>query len=549
MDQDQLPGTGFKQVQLAAVREIFRATAAALPLSEILPIIANVTIIAFDARSVWLMLVADGELRTQVARGALADRLALTACQLGAGAVGAAALGTVPLTLQLGAIDPADPVLGPFVGHAEPVVLVPIVAAGRCLGLLGASVPLESLQDISFLITLAEQAALVIESARLHGEAQSWRQRLSDALKAQTEQLRLSEERFRIALGNIPVAVCSQDRALRYVWAYNAGNGCDSEAMIGRTDEELQERAEGAAALRAIKERVLATGTGERHELRTLRDGQERVHDLIVEPLHDPEGQIVGVTCAAIDITDRAQLLTTAEAALRARDELTVMLSHDLKNPLTAVLGQAQLMRRRLKSGEIDRARLLRGLGSVEEAAGQMHAILDELLDMARLQAGRTLQLERQAIDLVALVRHVVERIQVWTEHHQLCVTSDLPELTSVCDERRIERVVENLLGNAIKYSPRGGSVTVSVERQERAGRTCAVVAVIDEGMGIPSADLPLIFERFQRGGNTTRRIPGTALGLASARRIVEQHGGTIEVTSVEGQGSTFTICLPLDGV
>ncbi|NTU80660.1 MAG: PAS domain-containing protein [Chloroflexales bacterium] len=538
MEQEQLPGTGLKQVQLAAIREIFRATAMALPLPEILPLIANVTIIAFDARSAWLMLTADGQLQTQVARGEHANVLMPTVCSLGEGAAGVAAMGTTPTTLWPGTIDQADPVLGSLAGHAEPVVLVPIVAAGRHLGLLGAAVPLDTLQDTSFLVTLAEQAALVLESTRLRGEAQTWRRRL-DAVVEQLGQPVLVYDR-----DSALVALNAEAQAWLSAWEVRPGDSlatvvkrlglCDHEGRLLALDQTAEARALKGTVVRSLEQRL------------ALPDGSERFYLTSAVPLRT-DGQLDGAVVIFHDITERAQLLATAEATLQARDELMALLSHDLKSPLTAVMGQAQLMRRRLTGGEVDPARLLRGLGSVEAAARQMHALLDELLDLARLQAGRSLPLNRQPHDLVAMARHMAERLQIGAERHDLRVTSALPELMCVCDERRMERVMENLLSNAIKYSPTGSPVTVCIARQEDAGRAWAVVVVTDTGIGIPSADLPRIFERFHRASNTAGRIYGTGLGLASARRIVEQHGGTIEVTSVEGQGSTFTVRLPLE--
>jgi signal transduction histidine kinase len=111
----------------------------------------------------------------------------------------------------------------------------------------------------------------------------------------------------------------------------------------------------------------------------------------------------------------------------------------------------------------------------------------------------------------------------------------------------RLGRVLVNLLSNAIKYSPSGGDIVVSVGEVERDGARLARLSVSDHGLGVPAADLPVIFERFQRARNVEGRIGGTGIGLASVRQIVEQHGGSISATSTEGAGSTFTVLLPLD--
>src|SRR5262249_40316336 len=113
-------------------------------------------------------------------------------------------------------------------------------------------------------------------------------------------------------------------------------------------------------------------------------------------------------------------------------------------------------------------------------------------------------------------------------------------------DPVRLERVIANLLDNAIKYSPNGGTIVVTIRRDESAGRPGATLAVADQGIGIPAEDVPHVFERFHRGQNVVGRFAGTGFGLAIARQIVEQHGGSITVASVEGAGTTFSIWLPL---
>jgi signal transduction histidine kinase len=131
---------------------------------------------------------------------------------------------------------------------------------------------------------------------------------------------------------------------------------------------------------------------------------------------------------------------------------------------------------------------------------------------------------------------------------HRLRIETDLAELAGSWDRARLARVVDNLLANAIKFSPGGGPITVSIRlEQERPGEAeWAALAVRDSGVGIPAAELARIFERFQRASNVIGTIEGTGIGLASARHIVESHGGILTVESEEGRGSTFTVRLPL---
>ena len=171
-----------------------------------------------------------------------------------------------------------------------------------------------------------------------------------------------------------------------------------------------------------------------------------------------------------------------------------------------------------------------------------MEAQIDDLLDATRLRAGQPLALRRRPTDLVALARQAVALQQQASDRHRLTLAAAVPSLVGAWDPGRLERVLGNLLGNALKYSPRGGEITVEVAATDGA----AVLVVRDPGVGIPAAELPHVFERFRRAGNVADRIAGTGLGLAGARDIVEQHGGSIAVESVEGHGTTFTVRLPL---
>ncbi|MDP9354158.1 MAG: HAMP domain-containing histidine kinase [Chloroflexota bacterium] len=174
-----------------------------------------------------------------------------------------------------------------------------------------------------------------------------------------------------------------------------------------------------------------------------------------------------------------------------------------------------------------------------------MEAQLEELQDAARLRAGHPLELRSQSVDLVALVEEAVAEAQRTTSWHAVRLEVPNGELRGQWDPLRLRRVLDNLLSNALKYSE-GGEVVVTVREEQRDGRR-VVLAVRDEGVGIPAADLPHVFDRYRRGSNVGRRTPGTGIGLSGACQIVRQHGGTISVASEEGRGSTFTVELPLD--
>ena len=228
------------------------------------------------------------------------------------------------------------------------------------------------------------------------------------------------------------------------------------------------------------------------------------------------------------------------------QEEFLSALAHDLMNPLTTVRGQTQLQRRRIARGEpLDEDRLNAALESIDTASLRMSRLVDELADVMRLRAGSEIDLHRESFDLVALARRTADDHRRATERHQIEVISEVETLIGFWDGPRLERVLGNLLGNAIKYSPEGGEITIRIVREGNGDADVAVLSVEDCGVGIPQADLSLIFERFRRAGNV-ESFAGSGIGLAGAKRIVELHGGTISVTSTEGQGSTFTVRLPI---
>jgi signal transduction histidine kinase len=225
--------------------------------------------------------------------------------------------------------------------------------------------------------------------------------------------------------------------------------------------------------------------------------------------------------------------------ALHTRDEFLAAASHDLRNPLSTIQAAGELVARAGEGG-VSKERLASSAEHILSASRRMAELLDAFLDVSRLEAGKPLELRKRACDLAPLVRQVVAESQHTTSRHQ--ITIDTPDqLPAEADGPRLQRVVGNIVGNAIKYSPEGGEINVKLEA--RAGEV--VLTVRDRGMGIPGPDQERIFERFQRGTNVAGKIAGTGIGLAGARQIVEQHGGTISVKSQINRGATFTVKFP----
>ncbi|MGH2460289.1 MAG: GAF domain-containing protein [Chloroflexota bacterium] len=243
---------------------------------------------------------------------------------------------------------------------------------------------------------------------------------------------------------------------------------------------------------------------------------------------------------------DNGRQYQEARNALRARNEFLVTVAHDLRNPLANIKGYTQLLLRAFPALKLPESNELLGwLERVDSTTTRMTSQIDELLDLARVQIGQSLELDRRPMNLVTFARQVTETYQQTTNRHIVRFETSLANVVGFWDARRLERVLNNLLANAIKYSPDGGEITTSVGVEERDGRPWAVLSVKDHGVGISAADLPHVFERFYRGRNVADRSTGSGVGLASVHQIVTHHGGTVDVASDEGVGTTFTIRLP----
>jgi PAS domain S-box-containing protein len=229
-----------------------------------------------------------------------------------------------------------------------------------------------------------------------------------------------------------------------------------------------------------------------------------------------------------------------AEDARAALDEFLSVAAHELKTPVTSIRGFAQTILDRYQSGgTIEPERLGRALQVIDQQAGKLSRLVAQLLDTSRVEAGK-LALERQWVDLVPLVEEVAAEAHLNAPKHALTLEIP-PEAVAFIDVLRVEQVLRNLLDNAIRYSPNGGSIELTVT----GGDDDVMMTVRDHGIGIPSEHLSRVFDRFYRahqGGN----VAGLGLGLYISREIVQRHGGRIEVESPPDGGTRFVVHLPL---
>ena len=241
---------------------------------------------------------------------------------------------------------------------------------------------------------------------------------------------------------------------------------------------------------------------------------------------------------------DTARLLIDSQESLRLQEEFMAVTSHDMRTPLAAVRGYAQLARRHLSGEQQDIASVDRWLGDIDESARRLTSLVSEFMDVTLLRAGQEVPLQLQPTDLVAIVEERVREHQgAAADTHRFTTKFERESIVGTWDPARIGRVLDNLLGNAVKFSPGGGAIEVRVAEDG----TQATVSIADQGIGIAPQDLSRIFLPMYRGANAST-VAGTGLGLAGARRLVELMGGEISVKSRIGKGATFTVRLPLAG-
>ncbi|MGQ9369741.1 ATP-binding protein [Azospirillum sp. ST 5-10] len=440
----------------------------------------------------------------------------------------------------------SDPALAAADTVAAAAVVRPLPLGGRRWAVAvpfppGAPVPGDPAAWGALGIGLLLTALLAVHLHR-EGRARDMLQAEARARSAMARMLRESEERFRLALRYSHVSVFSQDRELRYVWVYNPQTPLPAERFIGRRHADLFTPAD-AARLDAIKRRVMDSGLGDRQEVALTVGDRQVVIDLVVEPLHDDDGAVVGVICASIDITEStrikralAEAHAEAERANRAKSRFLAAASHDLRQPFQAMsLFHHILMARLTDDGQKEIA------GKLGEALAAGNALLTALLDTSALEVGNVTP---RVVEFP--FRTIAERLatEVSDQAAEKGLRFRMVATAAVIrsDPVLLERVVRNLLVNALRYTRQGG---ILLGCRVRGGRLR--VEVWDTGPGIPDDQMERIFEDFYRGkADRADGGRGLGLGLSIVRRTADILDHPVDVRSRVGRGTVFSVSVPL---
>ncbi|MBE2239088.1 MAG: PAS domain-containing protein [Caldilineaceae bacterium] len=387
-------------------------------------------------------------------------------------------------------------------------------------------------------------------------------QREVEMRRRKEEELALSEQRLRQVVDLVPHMIFAKDIDGRYILANKAcadSLGVTVEQLLGKRDAEVNPWPEEAARFYAEDVQVI-TQNGALHiseESIHFYDGSEHIMQTLKIPFvaagHEKPAMLgVGIEITEVKLaeaklkayTDELQQANTAlRGAARFKDEFMAMMSHELRTPLSSILGLAEALQLTMYGPLTDRQQ--RSLKLIESSGRELLGLIDNLLDLSRIEAGQ-FHLHDDQFDAVSISKSAVDlstdaanakgqSIQFETNCERLMVQGD---------QRRWQQILLNLVGNAIKFTPQSGKIGVKLEADNANRRVH--VHVWDRGIGINQEDLSRLFRPFSQLDSTlTRQFPGTGLGLALAKRLVELQGGEISVHSEPGEGSTFTVSMP----
>jgi NtrC-family two-component system sensor histidine kinase KinB len=417
---------------------------------------------------------------------------------------------------------------------------VPILAGAEALGVIAVqSFSARQAYDTSHqevLVTIAAQAAVAIQNARLYAhtdQALARRvQELDSILRTVQEGILLFDREHRVLAANRALADFLGLAQLEFLGRSLPDVPSEGEppllSLLRYTLPDLEANCQAIAQgeLDLKKEEIVLNGPLEKHFERTL------------SPVHNREGEISGWLLVLRDLTEE-------RALAQLREEMTNMLVHDLRSPLTVLISGLELINMELATGDMEAVGEV--LALAKQGSDRVLRLVNDLLDISRLESGQ-MSIASQPMQIKPLLQEVATRLAPLAEQAQITLEiaaeADLPPLNA--DTYILDRVVHNLVDNAIKFTPDGGQVRLWARLEPDGDPAAMLVGVTDTGPGIPLNAQPRLFQKFQQINPGAGRRKGTGLGLPFCKLAVEAHGGQIWVESEPGRGSTFVMRLPL---
>lgn len=520
--------------RLALLNEITRISTATLDLDTLLRRLADVALEIAQSDGCYLTLWDADQQRTipAAASGALQERYTNIRPQPGEATLTETVIGTGQPLVVDDAYHTSH--LAPRIARLFPtrsLLALPLLAGGRPLGALILAFDTHhhfAQEDIEWAEQAAELIALAVAKAQVY---ETLEQRVAD----RTTELRTVSERVQTILDNSPdtILLLGSDGLIR------TGNlkaldmfGFTIDELHGRHPTILVEVSSGQMLTNALRTVVDSRRTMQFEAVAKHNDGQSFDAGIALAPIEEGDA-ISGFVCTIRDVSSQ-------KAVERMKDEFLATAAHELRTPLTSIQGFSEILLTR----SLESARQKRYLTMINEQSTQLARIINELLDLSRLEANRGLSFDFEPVQVDALVVEVLQPFLDTSPDHRFELEGLLADLPPVhADRFRLAQVLRNLVSNAVKYSPEGGRITL---RGQITGDALQI-SVQDDGIGMTADQQSHLFEKFYRANSSSTQ--GTGLGLAISKLIVEGHGGQIRVESAPGSGSTFSFNLPLCGL
>jgi len=386
----------------------------------------------------------------------------------------------------------------------------------------------------------------VIEKALSHKKTEDalkqYHSNLETLVKQRTEQLAEEKELLSVTLSSMTDGVIAVDIEKRIIlfnkvaesltgWSFQEAQGKQVDEILHVIDEKTKKAVESSV------DKVLSSGkaeTGTDRDVLVARDGSRCPIAATAAPLCKNGGTLIGSVCVFRDVSREREID-------RMKTDFISCVSHELRTPLTAIKAYAATILRVPNMPEQTKHEFLT---VIDEESDLLKNLIEGLLEISRIESG-TVKFSREPVDITSVIGQVLSALQHFADKKSIQLKTDIgDELGQLQgDEGKIQSMVMNLVNNAIKFTSEHGRVSISARRQGQE----LVISVSDTGIGIPKNALSRIFDRFYRVHRPGKQVPGTGLGLAIVKEIVNMHAGRIEVESQLGQGTTFTVFLPLN--